>query len=645
MAELDLPDDLELNWDVKLNAAIRHLNEAKAEKSDVVLALDEALAEHSAAVDPHGDRAFVTAALGDLVIPTPSGISAEIASAVTSHTAAADPHGDRAHASQALSAAVSALTASKADKADVTADIASAVTTHSAAVDPHGDRAHAASALASAVAQLSTTKADKTAVSTDVAAAVSDHRVAVDPHGDRAHAQSAFLPQAVITVSSLMSTTPFYICHRGSGGEFPEHTMAAYEASVAAGALAIEVSVRVTADGVLVCLHDEALDRTTYSSGDVSTWTYAALKNRVLTNGKLMLGEGWTDQPIPTLREVLDRFLGKVVIFLEAKSSAAVPILQQLLLNQYPQAQKSVVWKQFFQHNSLPWARANGFQVWGYVNANSTDAELNAVDANIDFWGVPYTMTDARIRNVVDRGKKVICWEVHRRGERDRLLSLGVHGMMCAQYLYVRRSTALGTRDDFASRIKSPGNLPSANYDGTKSLKYDETGGWVRIDAVPNEAVVLGRLGPSPVGPGGTRIFFDMKFDTLPGANQHAGIAFGKVSDEKYGFNQANASGGYHLVFRVEGLLQLYTHAAGNTSGVKLAEVQTAAPVAGGAMSFQVDLTATQVILRRTDVVPTVELVVTDSQHRGRYMHLSGGSVTTKAAVAHFRNVEVVDLP
>ncbi|CAO0836156.1 GP-PDE domain-containing protein OS=Streptomyces microflavus OX=1919 GN=Smic_81140 PE=4 SV=1 [Streptomyces microflavus] len=79
------------------------------------------------------------------------------------------------------------------------------------------------------------------------------------------------LPRAIKTVSALTAQSLFYIAHRGSGAELgAEHTLDAYEAAVAAGAQAIEVSVRMTADGVLVCGHDESLERTTYSTGDIT---------------------------------------------------------------------------------------------------------------------------------------------------------------------------------------------------------------------------------------------------------------------------------------------------------------------------------------------------------------------------------------
>ncbi|MFE7624232.1 glycerophosphodiester phosphodiesterase [Streptomyces sp. NPDC057509] len=450
------------------------------------------------------------------------------------------------------------------------------------------------------------------------------------------------LPRAIVPVDTLLAMSPFYIAHRGSGGEFPEHTLEAYESAVAAGAKAIEVSVRLTADGVPVCIHDEDLSRTTYATGNVSDWNYAALKYRVLTNGRLMLGQGRTDAPIPTLREVLDRFLGRVVIFLEAKSNPSVPVVQQILTDFYPQAKDSVVWKNYYLATSWPWAKANGFKTWAYVDAATTDAQMNALDQSlIDMWGVPTNTADARVTAIVARGKPVIAWEVHRRSERDRLVALGVKGMMCAQLIYVRRSAPSRTSDDFATQVKAPGDLGTINYDQASALKFDDEGGSAYINALPQRSVLMGSLS-NPTPPETYTVHFDMMYEGAPGASEHAGIAFGKASDDSYRFSQVNASGGYHMAIRGSGDMQLYTHAAGVTSGTQIGStVPTAAPVAGEWMSFDVQVTSSNVTVTRTDLETPAVITVANTAFRGGYFHLSTGSVTSTANKPHWRNVRV----
>lgn len=53
------------------------------------------------------------------------------------------------------------------------------------------------------------------------------------------------------------------IAHRGASGYAPEHTFASYDLAIQQGANFVEPDLAVSKDGVLVCLHDDTLDRTT----------------------------------------------------------------------------------------------------------------------------------------------------------------------------------------------------------------------------------------------------------------------------------------------------------------------------------------------------------------------------------------------
>ncbi len=53
------------------------------------------------------------------------------------------------------------------------------------------------------------------------------------------------------------------IAHRGASAYAPEHTLAAYQLALEQGADFVEQDLQITRDGVLVCLHDETLERTT----------------------------------------------------------------------------------------------------------------------------------------------------------------------------------------------------------------------------------------------------------------------------------------------------------------------------------------------------------------------------------------------
>ena len=70
---------------------------------------------------------------------------------------------------------------------------------------------------------------------------------------------------------------PRIVAHRGSSAEIPEHTLAAYQQAIDDGADALECDVRLTADGVLVCVHDRKVNRTSNGRGVVSTLELADL--------------------------------------------------------------------------------------------------------------------------------------------------------------------------------------------------------------------------------------------------------------------------------------------------------------------------------------------------------------------------------
>ena len=74
-----------------------------------------------------------------------------------------------------------------------------------------------------------------------------------------------------------MSARVQVVAHRGSSNAHPEHTLQAFEAALADGADALECDTRLTRDGVLVCVHDRKVDRTSDGRGVVSTLELADL--------------------------------------------------------------------------------------------------------------------------------------------------------------------------------------------------------------------------------------------------------------------------------------------------------------------------------------------------------------------------------
>lgn len=107
------------------------------------------------------------------------------------------------------------------------------------------------------------------------------------------------------------TTAPRVIAHRGGRGLWPENTLYAFRKAADLGADVLEMDIRQTADGALVVLHDETVDRTTDGSGPVAALTLSRL--RELDAGYRWSPDGGKTHPhrgqgltIPSLKEVFD---------------------------------------------------------------------------------------------------------------------------------------------------------------------------------------------------------------------------------------------------------------------------------------------------------------------------------------------------
>ncbi len=95
--------------------------------------------------------------------------------------------------------------------------------------------------------------------------------------------------------------SPEVIAHRGLLRHAPENTSANFEACLLLQT-GFEIDVRRSRDGVLVCVHDQTVDRTTDGQGVVETLSLAELKR--LDAGS-WFGPSYRGSTIPTYDEVL----------------------------------------------------------------------------------------------------------------------------------------------------------------------------------------------------------------------------------------------------------------------------------------------------------------------------------------------------
>lgn len=106
-----------------------------------------------------------------------------------------------------------------------------------------------------------------------------------------------------------LGARPF--AHRGlHGGGRIENSRAAFAAAIDGG-FGIELDVQLSGDRVAMVFHDYQLDRLTDARGDVAERSAAELASIQLSG---------TDEPIPTLTEILSLIAGRTSLLIEIKS-------------------------------------------------------------------------------------------------------------------------------------------------------------------------------------------------------------------------------------------------------------------------------------------------------------------------------------
>jgi glycerophosphoryl diester phosphodiesterase len=135
---------------------------------------------------------------------------------------------------------------------------------------------------------------------------------------------------------------PIVIAHRGASAYAPEHTFAAYDLALEQGADYLEQDLQVTADGALVALHDDTLDRTARGpaescTGTVATKTLAQLRECEVGSWfndayPDLADPAFRDLRIPTMDEIVERYGGGTRYYIEIKAPDASPGMEEALL-------------------------------------------------------------------------------------------------------------------------------------------------------------------------------------------------------------------------------------------------------------------------------------------------------------------------
>ena len=259
---------------------------------------------------------------------------------------------------------------------------------------------------------------------------------------------------------------PTVIGHRGASGELPENTLESFERAVAQGAAILESDVHVSRDGALVLIHDDELGRTTDGSGRVADHTLAEL--RALDAGHRFSPRGDGRFPyrgrgvrIPTLEKALEAF-PHVHWNLELKERIPALIEKTVALVRRAGREGSVllaaaedeIMADLRAHLAKTGARpavgAAAGDVLRFLHAalagEPPPPGPMALQVPPDFGGRPL-VTREFVAHAHAHGLVVHVWTINEPAEIERLLDLGVDGIMsdfparAARVIAARRPT------------------------------------------------------------------------------------------------------------------------------------------------------------------------------------------------------------
>lgn len=242
------------------------------------------------------------------------------------------------------------------------------------------------------------------------------------------------------------------IAHQGGEEVRPSNTMAAFNHAAEMGVDVLEMDVHSTADGVLVLIHDDTVDRTTDGTGKVNELTFAEIQ-------QFDAGEYWTDDDgatypyrgqgitIPALEEVLQTH-GDLPMVIEIKQETP-SIIEPFcnMLQKYEMTDRVLVGS--FHHEVLiefreacPGVATSMSQkeitpLWALSLVGLEEFYTPAGQAvqvpltsELPVLGEVDVVTERFINNAHKRNIHVEVWTIDDPAEMERLIGMGVDGII-----------------------------------------------------------------------------------------------------------------------------------------------------------------------------------------------------------------------
>ena len=231
---------------------------------------------------------------------------------------------------------------------------------------------------------------------------------------------------------------PLLIGHRGYPARYPENTLASFKGAMDAGCDMIELDVTLTRDRKVVVIHDDTLDRTTTGKGLVRGHSFEEIE---------MLDAGsWFDprfaaERMPELSEVLKLTAGRCLLNIEIKASAFEPDFpadaiehQAVQLVKTTGAMDRVIISSFDQRILQRIAAMDAPPALALISDHAADRNvLERLLAEKAFsWHPRFTvLTRDQVDMLHAAGLKIFPWTINTREEAQKLLALGVDGLIC----------------------------------------------------------------------------------------------------------------------------------------------------------------------------------------------------------------------
>jgi glycerophosphoryl diester phosphodiesterase len=227
------------------------------------------------------------------------------------------------------------------------------------------------------------------------------------------------------------------IAHGGGLVLGPDETLEIYRASDALGVDVLESDVRATADGVVVCIHDAEVDRTTDGTGRVDEMTFAELRR--LDAGYHFTPDDGATFPfrgtgvvVQTLEELLDEFPQQHFI-IEIKQDHPRIEAEVLRIIEAAGALDRVIIASMF--DTVLWdIRQSNPEVYTSLGVSEM---LEFVEYDEEylpparFLHPPFGSVDAEFVDAARRhDMRIHSWTVNERSDMEAQLALGVDGIM-----------------------------------------------------------------------------------------------------------------------------------------------------------------------------------------------------------------------